>query len=303
MRHTCEGCKDEFNEKSGLLRHISHRKSCKTHYGEIRFKQMRTEGKLVAKRKWWQNYAKEKIKSDLPKTKKTSKVIKKQNYVSQYERRHTEEGKAFSKFYVYCYIERKEAALNELQDFAYDKSYKTAEDKAIDLTFETNDWLKIFNENAGPGCSWVEKSGLQELEYDEDYPFDEEFEPAFEKAFDKYLEKEIHKGMDRWLDKVDTQIHVKCKKQGENTAFTHFYEEFCSHLYTKIQDEALDKVFDGIEEEEAMSEEKLDQTYVIIFDDLLNDASEASVLSDLSDKLSEKLDPKIEKQVRYMKGV
>ena len=138
------------------------------------------------------------------------------------------------------------------------------------------------------------------LEYDEDYPFDEEFEPAFEKAFDKHLEKEIHKGMDRWLDKVDIQIYLKCKKQGENTAFTHFYEEFCSHLYTKIRDEAVDKVFDSIEEEEAMWEEKLDQTYVIIFDDLLE---EASVSSDLADKLSEKLDPKIEKQVRYMKGV
>ena len=190
MRHICEGCKDKFNEKSALLRHVSHRKSCKTHYGEIRFKQMRTEGKLVAKRKWWQNHAKEKIKSDFPKTKKSPKVLKKQNYVPQYIRK-TEEGETFTKFYNYVYIERKEAALKELQDFAYDKSYETAEDKAIDLTFETNDWLKIFNENAGPRYSWVE------MEYDEDYPFDEEFEPAFEKAFEKYLEKEIHKGMDR----------------------------------------------------------------------------------------------------------
>ena len=77
MRHICEGCKDKFNEKSALLRHISHRKSCKTHYGEIRFKQMRTEGKLVAKRKWWQNHAKEKIKSDFTKTKKSPKVLHK----------------------------------------------------------------------------------------------------------------------------------------------------------------------------------------------------------------------------------
>ena len=299
MRHICEGCKDKFNEKSALLRHVSHRKSCKTHYGEIRFKQMRTEGKLVAKRKWWQNHAKEKIKSDFPKTKKSPKVLKKQNYVPQYIRK-TEEGEAFTKFFNYVYIERKEAALKELQDFAYDKCYETAEDKAIDLTFETNDWLKIFNENAGPGYSWVVNKGLRELEYDEDYPFDEEFEPAFEKAFEKYLEKEIHKGMDRWLDKVDIQIYLKCKKQGENTAFTHFYEEFCSHLYTKIRDEAVDKVFDSIEEEEAMWEEKLDQTYVIIFDDLLE---EASVSSDLAVKISEKLDPKIEKQVRYMKGL
>ena len=72
-------------------------------------------------------------------------------------------------------------------------------------------------------------------------------------------------------------------------------------MFTSLhQNEAVDKVFDSIEEEEAMWEEKLDQTYVIIFDDLLE---EASVSSDLADKLSEKLDPKIEKQVRYMKGL
>ena len=302
MRHTCEGCKDEFEEKSALLRHVSHRKSCKAHYGEMRFIQMRTEGKLVAKRKWWKNHADEKIKSNVAKTKKAcaSKEVKKYQYVSQYERRNTDKGKAFTKFYIYVYLERKEVALKELQDFAYDKCYKTAEEKAIDLTFETNDWLTIFNENAGPGYSWVDKNEwLREMEYDEDYPFDEEFEPAFEKSFDKYLEKEIHKGMNRWLDTVDTQIYSKCKKQGENTAFAHFYQEFCSGLYTKIQDEALDKVFDLIEED-ATSEHKLDQNYSSIFDDLLEDAS---VLSELADKLSEKLDPKIEKQVRYMKGV
>ena len=160
MRHTCEGCNDEFKEKSALLRHVSHRKSCKDYYGEKRFNQMKTEGKLVAKRKWWNNHAQEKIiareklKSDPSKTKTAPK---KQKYISQYERRNSVKGKAFTKFYFNVYFERKVVALKDLEDFAYNKCYDDAEEKAIDLTFETNDWLKIFNENAGPGYSWVDK--------------------------------------------------------------------------------------------------------------------------------------------------
>ena len=305
MRHICEGCMDEFDEKSALLRHVSHRKSCKEYYGERRFNQMRTEGKLVAKRKWWNTHAQEKIiamekiRGDPSKAKKV-KEMKKQKYVSQYERRNSVTGKAFTKFYFYVYFERKVAALKGLEDFAYNKCYDNAEAKAIDLTFETNDWLTIFNENAGPGFSWVDKNEwLRELEYDEDYPFDEEFEPAFQKAFDKFMTKEVAKEMDKWLDKVDYQIYDKCKKQGENTAFVHFYEEFCSNLYIKIQAEALDKVFESIEEED-LSEHKLEKNYSSIFNDLLENAS---VSSELADKMSGKLDPKIDKQVRYMKGL
>ena len=192
MRHTCEGCKDEFRDKSALLRHVSHRKSCKEHYGAMRLMQMRYQGKLVAKRKWWKNHGPKKTKSDSTKTKKaakcTSKEVMKQKYVSQDERRNTEKGKAFTKFYFYVYFERKVAALKQLEEFAYDKFYKDAEEEAIDLTFETDDWVTAFNENAGPGYSWVNKNEwLRELEYDEDYPFDEEFEPAFKKVFDKLM--------------------------------------------------------------------------------------------------------------------
>ena len=269
---------------------------------------MKTEGKLVAKRKWWNNHAQEKIiamekkKSNPSKIKKGPNEVKKQKYVPQIERRKSVKGKAFTKFYFYVYFERNVAALKELEDFAYNKCYDDAEEKAIDLTFETDDWVTIFNENAGPGYSWVDKNnGLRALEYDEDYPFDEEFEPAFQKAFDKYMTKEIRKEMDIWLDKVDNQIYDKCKKQGENTAFTHFYEEFCSNLYIKIQTETLDKVFESIEEDDDdLSEHKFDQNYSRIFNDLLETAS---VSSELADKMSEKLDPKIDKQVRYMKGL
>ena len=304
MRYTCESCKDEFKEKSSLLRHVSHRKSCKQHYGPMRLMQMRYQGQLVAKRKWWKNHGQEKTKSDSATIKKTAKCtpkeVMKRKYVSQYERRNTEKGKAFTKFYFHVYHERKVAALKELEEFAYDKFYSNAEEEAIDLTFETDDWVTIFNENAGPGYSWVNKNEwLRELEYDEDYPFDEEFEPAFRKVFDKYLEKEILERIDSWLDTVDNQIYDKCKKQGENTAFAYFYEEFCLNLYNKIQTEALDKVFDLIEED-AMSEHKLDLSYSQKFNDLLEDAS---VSSELANKVSKKLDPKIQKQVSFMKGM
>ena len=141
MRHICEGCKDEFKEKSSLLRHVSHRKSCKAHYGPMRLMQMRYQGQLVAKRKWWTNHGQEKTKSDSANTKKAAKEVRKQNYVSQYERRNSEKGKAFTKFYYYVYTERKAAALKELEEFAYDKFYSDAEEEAIDLTFETDDWV------------------------------------------------------------------------------------------------------------------------------------------------------------------
>ena len=298
MRNICEGCKDEFKEKSSLLRHVSHRKSCKAHYGPMRLMQMRYQGKLVAKRKWWTNHGQEKTKSDSANTKKAAKEVRKQNYVSQYERRNSEKGKAFTKFYYYVYTERKAAALKELEEFAYDKFYSDAEEEAIDLTFETDDWVTIFNKNAGPGYSWVNKNEwLRELEYDEDYPFDEEFEPAFRKVFDKHLEKEILERIDNWLYTVDNQIYDKCKKQGENTAFAHFYEEFCSNLYNTIQTETLDKVFDFFEEDE-ISEHKLDQNYSRIFNELLEDAS---VSSELANKVSKKLNPKIQKQISFMK--
>ena len=75
------------------------------------------------------------------------------------------------------------------------------------------------------------------------------------------------------------------------------YEEFCSNLYNTIQTETLDKVFDFFEEDE-ISEHKLDQNYSQIFNELLE---EASVSSELANKVSKKLNPKIQKQISFMK--
>ena len=55
----CDSCHLEFNEKATLLRHVSHKKVCKSHYGESRLNDMRIEGKLTAKRKWWKDHADE----------------------------------------------------------------------------------------------------------------------------------------------------------------------------------------------------------------------------------------------------
>ena len=49
----CENCHLEVENQTKLLRHISHKKVCKAYYGEYRLKDMRIEGKLESKKKWW----------------------------------------------------------------------------------------------------------------------------------------------------------------------------------------------------------------------------------------------------------
>ena len=59
----CDSCHLEFKQKSTFLRHVSHKKVCKSYYGESRLNDMTIEGKLSAKRKWWQRHADEAKKS------------------------------------------------------------------------------------------------------------------------------------------------------------------------------------------------------------------------------------------------
>ena len=55
----CESCDLEFDNHATLLRHVSHKKVCKLHYGEDRVQDMKIEGKLESKRKWWKSHANE----------------------------------------------------------------------------------------------------------------------------------------------------------------------------------------------------------------------------------------------------
>ena len=108
---------------------------------------MRIEGKLSAKRKWWQRHADEAKKSY--QTNNTDrKERKRHKYVKKEQRRSTDEGWAFLAFYNIIYMESKDRALKDLQEsgFPYDKVKEKTRDEAIDDVFTSpRNFVHFFN--------------------------------------------------------------------------------------------------------------------------------------------------------------
>ena len=129
----CESCHLEFDKKATLLRHVSHKKICKEHYGEYRLKDMRIEGELARKRKWWKGHSNE-AKQSYQQNKIQIREKEKQKYVKEHVRYETDEGRAFNAFYDFVYDCCKTEAIEKLINtgVAYDKVYKTASNKATD---------------------------------------------------------------------------------------------------------------------------------------------------------------------------
>ena len=111
---------------------------------------MRIEGRLESKKKWWKKNG-TKVKNSYQQNKTVIKEAKKEKYVREEQRRSTDEGKAFVKFYQYLYLERKAEALEKLDQsrFAYDKVQKQAEEKAVNLVFTStfDSFARFFAQN------------------------------------------------------------------------------------------------------------------------------------------------------------
>ena len=296
----CENCNLEFESKATLLRHVSHKKVCKSFYGKERLEDMRINNKLESKKKWWKkNSSEAKNKYQLNKAK--IKECKKQKYIRSEQRWSTDEGKAFTKFYQYLYNERKEFALEKLEKsgFVYEKvRQKEAEEKAFDLVFTSvsNSFTKFFHLNAP----------YLMAEFEEDYPIEEATEKAMNDAYEFLLERQIKHQMEDWLNSVSLEISQKCRDQGENSAFNNFFREFCSTLFPKIQEEALNLTFANLEkhcEELEICEEKvekyLEDTY---YENLQKLSEKETIESDIGFKITLKLDSSISKQIRFMKA-
>ena len=296
--YKCDSCHHEFNEKATLLRHASHKKICKSHYGELRLNDMRIEGKLTAKRKWWKDHADE-AKKLYQSNKVEIRKRKQEKHVNAEQRGCTDEGKAFQEFYEFIYNESKHRALEELEDsrFAYDIVKEASTEKTIDLVFThgCQSFQAFFRRNSGSKDVFAE-----------DYPVADEIEKAMEDSYKFNLDGQIKLDMDNWTESVSYRITSKCRDQGEISAFNTFFKEFCETLFPKIQEKSLDFAFENFDTDdtsdiasEKMLEKLLEKKY---FESIMEETIKAAIESDMGHKLTVKLDSKIAKQIRYMKA-
>ena len=299
---TCENCDKNFEQKAGLLRHISHKVDCKSHYGQERLEELRIDGRLEAKRKWWKRHSNEANIENRFNENKKAKLQKyfKKRYVPA-EKRNTDEGKFFVEFYKIIFIKRRNQALEKLDKSAYDKVFDLVYDTAVDLVFEKSgtymDIFKEFEYKFEPGTEG----------------YDEMLEHSLSKSFDVHFEKLAHEEMDNWLDSVRSQIDLNCFHQGKETSLTHFLTEFCNMTYPDVEKEVMDKVFEKFDDPKWADLDDMDDTSCMnwIHESILHllFMKEAKVVlkkvaenNPLAQKIGDRLDIKINKQIRFMKN-
>ena len=306
----CENCHLEVENQTKLLRHISHKKVCKAYYGEYRLKDMRIEGKLESKKKWWNKNGK-KVTQSYQIKKIKIREAKKQKYVCEKQRRCTDQGKAFTKFYEFIYMQEKESLLDELNksSFPYDKVSNQAEATAIEMVFEskTASFSRFFAKSV-TGCLFDGSFDRNMTLFLKDKSFEEETEKAMKEAFEYNFDLQVKKEIQIWIDHVSYRISRKCRNQGENSAFDNFFEEFCSTIFPSIQEESLNFAFSNIEkdcDELNICEEKLEKYLEDRYYESLEELSKKATFdseSDIGYKLTLKMNSRISKQIRFMKA-
>ena len=305
----CESCDLEFDNHATLLRHVSHKKVCKLHYGEDRVQDMKIEGKLESKRKWWKSHANE-AKKAYKLNKKEICQKEKQKYVKYDQRFKTDEGVAFHEFYRLIYDAREESALDNLKksEFVSYKVHKIAEDKAIDKVFEAEPSVFCNQDKHPQFCKYFAKDTDKEDFDEEEYPA--EIEKAMEEAFEKLLEKQIEIEMKNWMDVAKKQLKDKCSRQCWESAFKMYFRDFSTTLFPSIQDKSIDLAFAKFDEttddmnitEETWRDEEIQELLERKYEAVLRDESrKAAIDCEMSFKLSERIESKMEKQVRAMK--
>ena len=229
----CESCSQEFGSNSSLLRHVSHKESCKEFYGEDRFLQMRRNGNLMSKKKWKQSF---KYKSNDNKTSNDKR--KKRNvtsngpyysYVPERMRRQIE-GKALIKLVHSIYDCKKKESLEEFQEFALDAVFQRCEDVTLDELFDEEYFLHVTKHLNITLFEKGARSGFFHYVYFDHFTYEdfviENLEFEMESDFNRRLKKRRTEEEKRLIEYATLYLSRKCFKQCENIAFQHFFGKF-----------------------------------------------------------------------------
>ena len=232
----CESCDLEFDNKVTLLRHVSHKKVCRLHYGEDRVQDMRTDGKLESKRKWWKSHANE-AKEVYKLNKKDISKKRSQKYISRHQRFKTDEGIAFQEFHGFLY------------DFSKDKA-------------------------------------LENLKNSE------------------FVSSKAHEIAKSWMESAEKELEDKCRIQTLESAFKNYFKDFSTSLFPLIQNKSFDLAFATLDESSNdKNNEDIQKLLERKYEAALSDESFKSAIdSELSFKLTSKIEFKIKKQVKAMKA-
>ena len=299
----CEYCGQEFEESSSLLRHISHKESCKNFYGEDRILKMRWNGKRMANKKWNQKLRykrKQENKSSVASLKRSDENNNGPYYpyIPEIVRQRTIEGVVFHKLFKAIYERKKLEALEEFQEFALSSVFNRCVDVILDELFGEEYFLDVakryinFYEKGAKGgylehTRWVY---LPHFTY-EDF-FIENFELEMEMDFNHRVKKKKLEEEKKLIEYATLHLSRKCFKLCENTAFNHFFAKF-RDMFPVIERGEEDKLwykcdFNLLKEKR---HEKQD----------VKDFVSEYLRSEPAKKLEEILESKILKHVAYLK--
>ena len=235
----CESCEKVFTSEVSLLRHVSHKKICKDHYGSDWIEKKRNEGRLQAKRKWKETQAPKELidyernKCDMinyadAKRRRESAKGKHYSYVSEEVRQKTDGGKAFYKFFKLIYNLKREGSLKDLENFVHEKYFNKCVDFALD---------KVFNEEKPYVSNY--HCYIQDFE-EEEKLINQEWEKSLETSFDNYLKDKISKEVKSWKNFASHEFSLKCDKQLENFAFCNFFGDFEAEIFPPFFEDAME---------------------------------------------------------------
>ena len=257
---SCEYCLKTFETVSALFRHISHAKSCSSHYGKVYVEGMRKELRINSKRKWSEA------------NRDSIKNAPKKKYYFPISDRLTNEGQAFQNIFRNIFQDFRKLAQNHIEEHLKNKQnfYDDEDiDKALDETFDFLDWELHRNM---PGYQPFE--GIQELENEEDSL--NLYFTQLEKRFQNNLSS-IDTANKRyyWRKEQEHKIGSELWTFCSNKAFLTIYnEDQCKQVLESSGNAALDEIFfklivtkdyflDDIDDEDL--ETKMSQTYSGIY--------------------------------------
>ena len=256
---SCKLCCQPFETKSSLLRHISHKKKCRDHYGEAKFQDMRRNARLDSKSNWNKTQTVKEAKR-YQEEKEKRKMDHKRRYVKAGFRKGYEDGKAFSDVYKQVFENCHEnIGRDKLFDRSFDIVHDEAYSKSVDHVMESKDYQKIFIENT------------KDLEFEdsdeEDEVIAEEIKKAMNEAFENFSEIKINKLANDWTSKKESEVYYRCYEKGEKRAFANHYGKFKSTIYQDSINTAMDEAFEKFDLKGAQLEQKIakysDEHYIL----------------------------------------
>ena len=248
---SCKLCGQSFETKSGLLRHISHKKVCRKHYGEEKFEDMRRNARLESKSNWNRKQTAKNAKRYQDEKEKRKKE-RKSRYVKAGFRKGYEDGRAFSAVFKQVFENCHEnIGVDKLFDRSFDVVHDEAYSMSVDHVMESEDYQKIYIENT---------KDIDFDDFDEDYSYEkiaEEIEKAMKEAFENFSEIKINKLANDWTGKKENEIYYRCYERGETRAFAIHFDKFKSTIYKESIDNAMNEAFEKFDQDGVRVEQKI----------------------------------------------